>query len=121
VERVHAALGVAETEGDECDPRQIVARDEVARDERAIRAVEYESDSGQDPRGLGLRGGAVRAVVVPDLVVRDGVVGRDLRLTAVDHVDDDARRVAARAAVRQGDALTSLDLKVSVTVGALVS
>src|SRR5207247_7773117 len=67
IERVHARLGVAETEGDECDPRQIVAGDEVARDERAIRAVEYESDSGQDSRGLGLRGRAVRAVVVPDL------------------------------------------------------
>src|SRR6266446_10460207 len=98
----------------------MVAGDAVVRDERAIRAVEYESDSGQDPRGRGLRGRAVRAVVVPEFVVRDPVVGRDLRLTAVDHVDDHARRVADRAVVRHADVLTVLDLKADLTVGGLV-
>src|SRR5206468_2766597 len=120
VERVHARLGVAETEVDEREPRQIVAGDEVARDERAIRTVEDESDSGRQRRGLAPWRRGVRAVVVPELVVRDAVVGRDLRLTAVDHVDDDARRVAGRAVVRHPDVLTVLDLESDLAVGGLV-
>src|SRR5207253_9991895 len=113
-------VGVPETEVDAREPRQIVAGDEVARDGRAIRTVEDESDSGRQRRGLAPRRRGVRAVVVPDLVVRDGVVGRDLRLTAVDHVDDDARRVADRAVVRHRDVLTVLYLKADLTVGGLV-
>src|SRR5437667_6030574 len=118
--RVRAGAGPARAEVDERQARELVPFDPVARQQRAVCAVEDDPDARRDFRGLYARWGGVGPVVVLDQVAGDAVVGLDPRLPLVDHVDDDPGGVADGLVVAHADMAAVLDLEPDLAIGGAV-